>query len=62
VGLLHPIVVNEKAELVAGMPRLEACKALGWSRIPVHTVNILELNKGELHENTVRKDFLASDS
>ena len=40
VGLLHPIVINENNELIAGVRRLEACKKLGWTDIPVHVVNL----------------------
>jgi hypothetical protein len=43
--------------LVAGHRRLEACKRLGWGKVPVHIVPLKDLAKGELHENTVRKDF-----
>jgi ParB/RepB/Spo0J family partition protein len=57
VGLLHPIVVDEEYNLVAGYRRLEACKRLGWRRVPVHIVPLKDLAKGELHENTVRKSF-----
>ena len=57
VGLLHPIVVDEEYNLVAGYRRLEACKKLGWRKVPVHIVPLKDLAKGELHENTVRKGF-----
>ena len=61
VGLLHPIVVNENNELIAGVRRLEACKKLGWAKIPVHIVNLAEIRKGQVDENVVRKDFTASE-
>ena len=32
-GLLNPITINSKYELVAGERRLEAAKALGWEEI-----------------------------
>jgi len=35
IGLLHPIVINENNELIAGQRRLESCKQLGWKDIPV---------------------------
>jgi hypothetical protein len=35
VGLLHPIVIRPDGVLIAGARRLAACKALGWSEIPV---------------------------
>ena len=40
VGLLHPVVVTSKGHLVAGARRLEACRILGWKKIPV---TVLEL-------------------
>jgi hypothetical protein len=43
--------------LVAGHRRLEACKRLGWGKVPVHIVPLKDLAKGELHENTLRKSF-----
>jgi len=30
-GLLHPVVLTSDNKLIAGAPRLEACKALSWS-------------------------------
>jgi ParB family chromosome partitioning protein len=35
VGLLHPVVVTLEGRLIAGQRRLEACKSLGWTEIPV---------------------------
>lgn len=35
IGLLHPIVVTQHGQLLAGQRRLEACKSLGWETIPV---------------------------
>ena len=34
IGLLHPIVVTQHGQLLAGRRRLEACKLLGWDTIP----------------------------
>lgn len=61
IGLLHPIVINEKNELIAGFRRLEACKKLGWTDILVHVVNLEEIRKGQVDENVVRKDFTPSE-
>ena len=60
LGLLHPPVVTRERVLVAGETRLEACKALGWSHIPVQFVDDLspqELLAIELEENVKRKDI-----
>lgn len=61
VGLLHPIVVSEKGELIAGVRRIEAAKLLGWTEIPATVVNLSDLRKGEVQENLVRKDFTFSE-
>jgi len=61
VGLLQPVVVSEDYELIAGQRRIEACKQLGWTEIPIHLVNINEIVKGEFHENVVRKNFTYSE-
>lgn len=60
-GLLNPITLNYKMELIAGERRLEAAKELGWERI---NANILDKNvdmirqiEMELEENNQRKEF-----
>lgn len=59
-GLLNPITVNSRNELIAGQRRLEAAKQLGWQNINVQVLDIndkisqLEI---ELEENTQRSDF-----
>jgi len=61
VGLLHPIVISEDYELIAGFRRLKACEMLGWTEVPVNMVPLKDLVKGEFHENAVRKDFTPSE-
>lgn len=61
IGLLHPVVINQNNELIAGARRLEACKSLGWNEVPVTFVPIQDIIKGELDENTVRMDFKFSE-
>lgn len=61
IGLLHPVVINENNELIAGARRLEACKKLGWTDIPVTVVNLEDLRRGEYDENVYRKAFLPSE-
>jgi ParB family chromosome partitioning protein len=42
-GLLEPIIVRpvgDGFEVVAGMRRFEACKKLGWRRLPTHVVEL----------------------
>lgn len=62
VGLLHPIVVTPKDRLIAGQRRLAACKSLGWTKVPVTTVDIAEIARGEAAENFARKDFTPSEA
>ena len=42
-GLLEPIIVRpvgDGFEVVAGMRRFEACRKLGWRRLPAHVVEL----------------------
>lgn len=66
VGLLHPIVVTPRFQLLAGGRRLEAIKLLGWE---VVGVRVIEDSRGlaeqlaiEAEENTCRKDFTPSEA
>ena len=61
VGLLHPVVVTPEGRLIAGQRRLEACRALGWTEVPVTVVDLYQAARGEAHENFVRKDLLPSE-
>lgn len=61
VGLLHPIVIRPDGVLIAGERRLAAAKQLGWESIPVTVVDMADVVRGELSENTVRKDFTPSE-
>jgi hypothetical protein len=61
VGLLHPIVVSEKDELIAGYRRLRAFQVMGLLEIPATIVNLKDLRKGQIHENLIRKNFTASE-
>lgn len=59
-GLLNPITLNSRYELIAGERRLEAAKQLGWTTINAQILEIadkvsqLEI---ELEENIQRHDF-----
>lgn len=58
VGLLHPVVVTESRELVAGERRLAAVRKLGWSEVPVTVVDLStagDVLRAEADENTCRK-------
>jgi len=62
VGLLHPPTVNEDGVLIDGYRRIEACKMLGWKKIPVNRVNLENLVRGEHDANVFRKDFTPSEA
>jgi len=62
VGLLHPIVITPDGRLIAGRRRLEACRSLGWTKIPVTIVDILDLLRGQADENSARKDLAPSEA
>ena len=62
VGLLHPVVVTPEGRLIAGQRRLESCRLLGWTDIPVTVVDLYQAARGEAHENFVRKDLLPSEA
>lgn len=61
LGLLHPIVVDSRKNLVAGLRRLEACRLLGWTQIPCRVMSSLDdaipALKAEHDENTCREPF-----
>src|SRR5216683_8178456 len=61
VGLLHPVVVTPEGRLIAGQRRLEACRSIGWTDVPVTVVDLYQAARGEAHENLVRKDLLPSE-
>lgn len=59
-GLMNPIIINTKRELIAGQRRLEAARQLGWKTIRVIVVekqDELEALQWEIEENLQRKDF-----
>lgn len=68
VGLLHPIVIDQHFNLVAGRRRLEALKVLiakgseGWKEVPVRQVNLDDLLAAEHDENVLRLNFAPSEA
>uniref|UniRef100_A0A6H1ZHE2 ParB-like N-terminal domain-containing protein n=1 Tax=viral metagenome TaxID=1070528 RepID=A0A6H1ZHE2_9ZZZZ len=62
LGLLQPIVIDEKNHLIAGMRRLLACKGLGMKDIAVNQIKIQDALRGEYDENVIRKNFTPSES
>lgn len=59
-GLLNPITLNSKYELIAGERRLQAATSLGWTSIQANIVdNLSEIEEleMEIEENNQRKEF-----
>jgi len=71
LGLLHPVVINQDDELIAGYRRLTAYKQLKlkvpltYDKIPFTRISYRDEKKdlkAELHENIVRKKLSSFDS
>lgn len=63
-GLLNPVIITERYELVAGRRRLEAAKRLGWKTIEAKVVRLhdeADLLAMEIDENLLRLDFTAEE-
>ncbi|MCK4514030.1 MAG: ParB N-terminal domain-containing protein [Spirochaetaceae bacterium] len=63
-GLLNPVVINTRNELVAGHRRIESAKRLGWSVIEVRIVegqDKADLIEMEIEENTQRKNLTTDE-
>lgn len=59
-GLLNPITINSKYELIAGERRLQSAIQLGWTSINANIIDNLsevEQLEMELEENNQRKEF-----
>lgn len=59
-GLLNPITLNSKYELIAGERRLQSAIQLGWTSINANIVdNLTEVDQleMEIEENNQRKEF-----
>lgn len=63
-GLLNPIVIDSRNQLVAGHRRTEAAMRLGWKTIEVRVVDTDEeadLVEMEIEENTQRKNLTSDE-
>jgi ParB family chromosome partitioning protein len=59
-GLMNPVVVNSRLELIAGHRRLESARRLGWENIEatmMTTSGKLPMLELEIEENVQRRDF-----
>src|SRR5262245_60024250 len=61
LGLLHPIVIDEQNNLIAGSRRLMAVRELHWDMVPVNVVNLDDPQRAERDENEERKPFTVSE-
>jgi ParB/RepB/Spo0J family partition protein len=61
LGLINPISVTTDHTLIAGNHRLEACKLLGWTTIPVRVKdqNAILTELAEIDENLIRYELTA---
>ncbi|AHC14806.1 ParB N-terminal domain-containing protein [Salinispira pacifica] len=63
-GILNPVVINSKNELVAGHRRLESARQLGWNMIPVRIIDekdAADKVEIEIEENLYRKNLSADE-
>ncbi|MFP4113307.1 MAG: ParB N-terminal domain-containing protein [Spirochaetota bacterium] len=63
-GLLNPIVINSRNELVAGHRRTEAARRLGWQTIEARIADSddeADLVEMEIEENTQRKSLTSDE-
>jgi len=61
IGLLHPVVITENNELIAGYRRIKAYEYLLKKEIPCTVISMDDLARGEIDENRERKDFTHSE-
>lgn len=60
LGLLQPILIDSKYNLIAGFRRLESAKMLGWESIEARLIETRDKKERlliEADENTTRRDF-----
>jgi len=59
IGLLNPITVSPDKTLLAGLRRLKACEALGWTDIPARVLDCDDLTAElvAIDENLVRNEL-----
>ncbi len=63
-GLLNPVVITSKKELIAGHRRTEAARRLGWRTVEARVVDsddATDLVEMEIEENTQRKSLTSDE-
>ena len=63
VGLINPITVDPNHTLIAGLHRLTAAKALGWTEIECTVSNLegIEAKLAEIDENIIRTNLTVQE-
>lgn len=64
-GLMHPIVIDQDNQLIAGFRRLTSCRNLGWTQVPFRRfvdLSPVECQILELEENVRRRDLPWQDN
>ncbi len=65
LGLLQPVVVDQRGRLIAGARRLAAVRALGWTTVPVRVIRTLsdaaDALRAQRDENVERVQFTPSE-
>lgn len=63
VGLIHPVVITDSFELVAGQRRIEALRKLGHEQVECRVLPLspAEMLRAEHDENEVRKAFTPTE-
>jgi ParB family transcriptional regulator, chromosome partitioning protein len=61
IGLLHPVVLDENNNLIAGYRTIKAYEHLGRTEISYRRVNVQNALQGEYDENVERADFALED-
>jgi ParB family chromosome partitioning protein len=65
IGMLHPVVLNSRNELIAGFRRLKAAEECGWSDVPVRRIDTMDdalsALKAEYDENICRQQLSPSE-
>jgi ParB family chromosome partitioning protein len=66
IGLLHPVVLGPRNQLIAGERRIKACQLIGWKTIPATRVDSMSDAIQQLYaqrdENTCRVAFTPSEA
>jgi hypothetical protein len=66
IGLLHPVVLGPRNQLIAGERRIKACQLLGWKTIPATRAesmsDAIQQLCAQRDENTCRVPFTPSEA